>query len=91
MDSLDPIELVMAAESELRVALPDDAAARLAGGTAADLWRAVAHARAGHVATAPHMPDVADPDWHQVRAWLALRLDVPLEQVTPDSPLLPGH
>ena len=90
MDSLDPIELVMAAESELRVALPDDAATRLTGAAALDLWRAVARARSGQVAVVDRAPDAADPDWREVRAWLALRFDVPLVQVTPDWPLLPG-
>jgi hypothetical protein len=88
MDSLAVVELVMHAESDLGVTLAEADVHALRDGTAADLWRLVVAARSGRVPSTAE-PLSADPIWHQVRGWLALRHDVPAVTITPAQRLLP--
>ena len=84
MDSIDIVELVMAVGQRFGVELPNAISPDAL--TAGDLWRTVVQHRTGVVPPAGR-PPAADPTWREVAFFVAIHTDVPVDDVSWDTPL----
>jgi hypothetical protein len=83
MDSIDIVELVMAIGQRFGVELPNAISPDAL--TAGDLWRAVVQHSTGVVPAG--RPPVADPIWREVALFVAIHTEVPVDDVSWDTPL----